>query len=165
MCQAKQSAGEGSVGGAGRLTRDEARARAKSVARVDYALDLTLPPKSETYRGAATIEFDLVGSAKGLFLDFRGGTLADSTVNGAKAPLAIADGRVDLSSRGLVAGRNTVRIAYENPFDHDGSGLHKTVDPTDGREYVFTDCEPFNAHKFFPCFDQPDLKASYAARR
>ena len=161
MCQALSSANGFSVGGAGKLTRDESRLRAKAVRNVDYTLDLTLPEKSDTYRGVATIEFDLVGEAKGLFLDFRGGKITESAVDGAPAALALENGRVDLSGAGLVRGRHTVRIAYENPFDRDGSGLHKTLDPTDGREYCFTDCEPFNAHKFFPCFDQPDLKASY----
>ncbi len=161
MCQAHQSAEGHSVGGAGKLTRDESRRRAATVKGVDYTLDLVLPEKSETYTGVVTVEFDLVGDPKGLFLDFRGGKITESAVNGKPAALAIGDGRVDLSSAGLAKGRNALRIAYESPFDHDGSGLHKTIDPADGREYVFTDCEPFNAHKFFPCFDQPDLKASY----
>jgi aminopeptidase N len=162
LLRASDSDGNGSVGGAGRLTKVEAAQRARTVRDVDYVLDLVLAEKQDTYRGTTTIGFDLVGDAAGLFLDFRGKTILESTVNGKPAALAIEGGRVDLSRAGLVRGRNTVRIAYENAFDHDGSGLHKSLDPSDGREYVFSDFEPFNAHKLFPSFDQPDLKASYA---
>lgn len=40
-------------------------------------------------------------------------------------------------------------------------GLHRTVDKEDGRVYLHTQFEPFNANLLFPCFDQPDLKAHY----
>ncbi len=38
-------------------------------------------------------------------------------------------------------------------------GLHRVVDPADGKVYLYTQCEPFEAHRVFACFDQPDLKA------
>ena len=47
------------------------------------------------------------------------------------------------------------------PFRRDGEGLHRSVDPADGRPYVygmnFMDAAP----SVFACFDQPDLKAPY----
>ena len=30
---------------------------------------------------------------------------------------------------------------------------------TPNNQYVYTKFEPYGAHRFFPCFDQPDLKA------
>ncbi|WP_419608751.1 M1 family metallopeptidase [Thiolapillus sp.] len=36
------------------------------------------------------------------------------------------------------------------------------VDPVDNREYFFSHFEPFWANRLFPCFDQPDLKASFS---
>ena len=152
------------AGGGGRasLARTEAALRRSRIGRVDYALDLVLAAGSPTYRGDVTVDFDLVGKADGLFLDFQGAKILSSEVNGAPATLSAAGHRIALPADRLRPGRNLVRIVYENPFDKDGSGLHKAHDPADGREYVFSDCEPFNANRFFPCFDQPDLKASYA---
>jgi len=37
--------------------------------------------------------------------------------------------------------------------------LHKFEDPKDKRTYLFTHLEPFNCNRWFPCFDQPDLRA------
>jgi aminopeptidase N len=35
------------------------------------------------------------------------------------------------------------------------------VDPEDGATYLYSNLEPFSAHRLFPCFDQPDIKATY----
>jgi aminopeptidase N len=55
-----------------------------------------------------------------------------------------------------------VEVAYENAYDHGGDGFHRFVDPEDGAEYAYSNFEPFEAHRLFPCFDQPDLKGTYA---
>ena len=47
------------------------------------------------------------------------------------------------------------------PFRNDGEGLHRSVDPADGRHYVYGMCFMDAAPTIFACFDQPDLKAPY----
>jgi aminopeptidase N len=42
----------------------------------------------------------------------------------------------------------------------DCEGVHYFKDAT-GEEYIFSDLCAANAHLWFPCFDQPDLKAPY----
>ena len=151
------------------LTREEARRRAAQVANADYTIVLAFDGAAPTYHGTTTVEFDVLpstgpgtGGPEGLWLDFAG-TPRTVEVNGRRAPdAAPAGGRVALPAALLVPGRNTVRIEYENAYDHDGAGCHRVVDSADGRAYVFTDFEPFNANRLFPAFDQPDVKGTYA---
>ncbi len=61
----------------------------------------------------------------------------------------------------LLADDNTIHVVYENDYDTTGDGFHRFVDPEDGEEYVYTNFEPYEAHRLFPCFDQPDIKGRY----
>src|SRR5256885_11713491 len=47
--------------------------------------------------------------------------------------------------------------AYQNV----GAGLCRFKDPVDHKIYLHSQFETFDAHRMFPCFDQPDLKASF----
>ena len=38
--------------------------------------------------------------------------------------------------------------------------MHHYIDPVDGKEYLYTQFQPYECHLMFPCFDQPDLRAS-----
>jgi aminopeptidase N len=40
-------------------------------------------------------------------------------------------------------------------------GLHTFIDPEDKEQYLYTQFEPDYCHYVFPCFDQPDLKATW----
>ena len=143
------------------LTREESRRRATQVRNADYTLALSFDGTAPTYRGTATVEFDLVGSAEDLWLDF-GGKVQSVEVNGQRAPEAApAGGRLPIPAARLKTGRNAVRVEYENAYDHDGAGCHRVTDTADGRAYVFTDFEPFNANRLYPSFDQPDVKGTY----
>ena len=62
----------------------------------------------------------------------------------------------------LLAATTEVEVAYENEYDRGGDGFHHFVDPEDGAEYAYSNFEPFEAHRLFPCFDQPDLKGTFA---
>ena len=46
-------------------------------------------------------------------------------------------------------------------YSHDGEGLHRCVDPADGRHYLYAMSFLDAAPRIFACFDQPDLKAPY----
>ena len=49
-------------------------------------------------------------------------------------------------------------------YRHDGEGLHRAVDPADGRHYVYAMTFLDAAPSIFGCFDQPDLKAVWTLR-
>jgi aminopeptidase N len=54
---------------------------------------------------------------------------------------------------------NRLEVEYENAFDTGGDGVFRFVDPEDGAEYIYTNFEPYEAHRMAPLFDQPDIKA------
>ena len=128
--------------------------------RVAYALDLDLGAGRRTYGGVAHLRFPVTGEGD-LFLDFRGGEVTRLTVNGRTVTPERPGHRILLPG-GLLGATTEVEVAYENEYDRGGDGFHHFVDPEDGAEYAYSNFEPFEAHRLFPCFDQPDLKGTYA---
>jgi len=150
-----------SNGGPGRdvLYRDEAVERAARVHDVRYELSLELTEGRETYTGRAVIEFHLDSTDSPLFLDFTGGPRL-LTVNGSLVEPDHRGHRIWFPPDQLRL-HNRVVIEYENNYDATGDGLHHFVDPEDGETYLYSNLEPFSAHRIIPCFDQPDIKATY----
>lgn len=142
------------------LTQADAEARAARVRHCDYTLDLQLTRGAATYRGDVTLRFGDAGSGE-LFLDFRGKTIDSLEVNGANVEPRWNGFRLWLPGEALAAS-NTVRVVYENEYDHEGDGFHQFIDPEDGEEYLYTQFEPYCSHWLFPQFDQPDIKGTYA---
>lgn len=63
----------------------------------------------------------------------------------------------------LQLGVNNIGVYYKNELDNDGLGCCMFIDESDpatDRYYTYTQFEPHSAHRLFPCFDQPDLKAT-----
>jgi len=142
------------------LTRDEARARAERVRNAAYEIDVDLHADRETFAATTALAFDLEGVSEPLFLDFKGGSIGVLTVNGQPVAPDVRDNRLWLDTS-VLQPHMSVSLAYESRFDDTGDGFHRFVDPEDGEAYVYSNFQPFAAHRLFPCFDQPDLKATY----
>ncbi|ASQ91468.1 aminopeptidase N [Prosthecochloris sp. GSB1] len=145
------------------LTREAAESRSALVSNTRYTLELTLKEHAAGYRGHCIVEFDYRhGGTDHLKLDFITREIHAVTLNGmATEEYLRGDFAIYLKREHLREGRNTLEVAYTSQFDNTGSGFHKFHDPEDGEEYMHTDFEPYDAHRLFPCFDQPDSKASY----
>ena len=128
--------------------------------RVAYGVELDLEAGRRTYGGVARLRFPVTGRGD-LFLDFRGGEVDRLTVNGRPVTPERHGHRIYLPGD-LLAATTEVEVAYENAYDRGGDGFHHFVDPEDGAEYAYSNFEPFEAHRLFPCFDQPDLKGTFA---
>jgi aminopeptidase N len=146
------------------LSWEEAKVRSQQLDDVAYRLYFRFASGSDRYQGKTVVTFNLKKpAAKTLFLDFQGDRLMGLSVNGvARSKPVIKNYRVYLPAKDLKAGKNSIVLSYENRFDTDGRGLHRFIDPVDKNEYFFSHFEPFDANRLFPCFDQPDLKASFS---
>ncbi|MEZ0581225.1 aminopeptidase N [Nocardioides sp. MH1] len=139
------------------LTRDEATARRSLLAIQHYDVRLDLTGDDTVFRSVTTIRFDSRGGET--FADVRPVALHRATLDGADLdPGSLVEGRLPLH---LSPGAHELVVEATMPYRNDGEGLHRSVDPVDGRAYLYGMCFMDAAATIFACFDQPDLKAPY----
>ena len=139
-----------------------AELRASQLSNVSYDLTVNLDKQSDSFSGVTQITFDLVpNNQSDLTIDFDKGVVHSISRNGQPVNFDYEKWFITIPASELAAGSNTLVIDYQHPYATDGSGLHRFVDPEDGETYLYTDFEPYDAHRLFPHFDQPDLKATY----
>ncbi|WP_417561811.1 aminopeptidase N [Microbacterium sp.] len=145
------------------LTRDEAAARSRTVRTRDYRIDVDFSqaadPDVDTYPVRTVITFDAQAGAS-VFLDYLGAEVSSVTLNGVVLDAAaVVDGaRIALSP---LADENEVVIESRSIYSRSGEGVHRFVDPADGATYLYSQNEPVDCRRIYPCFDQPDLKARF----
>ncbi len=142
------------------LTQSEAEARAARIDDVAYEIELQLARNSSEYTGRVVATFTHSGEGA-TFLDHTGLRIDSLELNGQVIAEPEWDGHRLVLAGELLAAENRLEITYTNEYDTTGEGLHRFEDPEDGEVYLYTNFEPFGAHRLFPCFDQPDLKARY----
>jgi aminopeptidase N len=128
-----------------------------------YAIDVDFSeaadPAVDTFRVHTRLRFDAEAGAS-TFLDYLGARVDAVVLNG--TPLdaaAIVDGaRINLAP---LAEHNVVEIVSHSIYSRSGEGVHRFVDPADGATYVYSQNEPVDCRRIYPCFDQPDLKARF----
>ena len=136
-------------------TQAAARPALREVLSDDLSLDLA---SSETeFASRTVIRFRSRGGTT--FVDLKPVRLQAARLNGDPIDVDLLDrGRLPLDT---VAGENELVVEATMRFRNDGEGLHRSVDPADGRHYVYGMSFMDAAPSIFACFDQPDLKAPY----
>lgn len=143
------------------LTRSFAQMRRAQIKSVKYNLSFDLGKNQDTYSGKAIIHVELNDWKRPLTLDFKQKQILSLEVNGkAVAKYPKREGSFDVPAY-MLSPKNMITVYFVGEYSKEASGFQRVKDPEDGSEYVYTDFEPYYAHWFFPCFDQPDIKASY----
>src|SRR5512144_1689577 len=140
------------------LSLAEALRRAEQLTVTAYDVSLDLDRGEETFNSLTTIRFTARGPAD-TFVDVKPKALLGASLNGASLDVGrLEDGRLPL--RG-VDGDSELVVEAVMGYRNDGEGLHRAVDPADGRHYTYAMSFLDAAPSIFTCFDQPDLKAPY----
>ncbi|HEY1625182.1 MAG TPA: aminopeptidase N [Streptosporangiaceae bacterium] len=157
---------------AANLTRDEARERAALINVSSYQVDLDLTAGDETFKATSVIRFTCTfpgtspGTSTGTstgesstFVDLTAPAVRRILLNGSPVALDAFDGdRITLTG---LAAENVLVVDATCAYSRSGEGLHRFTDPADKNVYLYSDLETFDAHQMYPCFDQPDMKASF----
>jgi len=139
------------------LTVEEARQRAADLALRSYEIAFDLTGAGDTFVTTSRIRFG--ATSAGSWVDVKPERLLGVELNGQVLdPLLLDGGRYPLSD---LQAENELVVTAELKYSADGEGLVRSVDAADGRVYTYGMSSLESAPRYFPCFDQPDLKAPY----
>ena len=149
------------------LTAEEARDRSAllRVDSYDVHVDLThaADPEQLAYPVRAAVRFEVLAedpAAQTTFIEYLHHSVEAITLNGRRLDprTAVVGSRITLT--GLERSNELVVHGF-SLYSRSGEGLHRFLDPEDGRTYLYTQYEPADCRRVFPTFEQPDLKASF----
>ena len=150
------------------LTAVDAAIRADLIKVHAYDIELDLTdgsgnPSESTFRSKTAITFDVRRPGETTFVDVVADTIHIATLNGVDLELSCYTPGKGILLENLAA-ENILFIDADLQYTNSGEGLHKFVDPLDGRTYLYSQFQAADARRIYTCFDQPDLKAAITLR-
>src|SRR5881394_124976 len=138
-----------------------------------YALDFAVDPAKERFSGRAHVAVMVDEPTGAIVMNARGLVIHGAALEAAgqrwpaRTELRRAAGSkqdpeelVLAFDRTIPTGPATIEIDYDGPFATGLRGLYRVADG--GRWYAFTQFEPTDARRAFPCFDEPQWKTPFA---
>jgi aminopeptidase N len=135
-----------------------------------YALDLTVDPRESRYLGRVRIDLRLDRGSDHVVLHAAGPKLLTAAVRERGAvhwvkhrqrpgPGALAEELVLQFARPLGPGVVQLDLEFDAPFSDGLRGLYRVR--ADGHAHAFSQLEPSDARRAFPCFDEPGFKTPF----
>lgn len=139
------------------ITREQAQLRAAQLTVHHYRLNIDVTNDAQ-FQVHTVITFSALPGAIGQSsaIDLLGHNVTSATLNGSN----VSHDGTRLRLPNLQADNELV-VSSSAPYSTTGEGLHRYVDPFDEAEYLYSQCEPADARRIFPVFEQPDLKATF----
>lgn len=137
------------------VSYDLARYRARQIYDVHYDLSFHIPQLMEQpVRGTVRIHFKPLKARHGLILDFQPGEdqIHHISVNGLETLYDVMNGHIYIDANGLVPRQENI---IEISFTSSDQALNRSND------FMYTLFVPDRASTAFPCFDQPNIKATF----
>jgi len=140
-------------------TRAEAAERAAHLSIKAYEVELDLTQGEEIFISHTVVKFTCNKPGYSTFIDAVGKSVISATLNGQVVDTANYDGESIFINN--LAAENELVIKLNGLYSKTGEGLQRSVDPVDNEIYLYSQGETAFIRKMYPCFDQPDLKATF----
>ena len=133
------------------VSKSLATERTGYIRGVNYELEFNIPedPQSSV-TGQVVISFNL-NELRDVVLDFQGECNTRCIINGKKSECTISQEHIILPMKRLIVGANRVALSF--------TSLDRALNRH--KDYMYTLFVPDKARSCFPCFDQPDLRATF----
>jgi aminopeptidase N len=141
------------------LSRAEAKERADHLYVHSYVVTLDVTKDEEVFYSKSEVKFSCNKKGYATFIDAVGRSVISATLNDRPVDTSNFDGESIFLTE--LEEENHLVIELQAEYSKSGEGLQRSVDPSDGEVYLYSQGETAHIRNMFACFDQPALKATF----